>query len=151
MIHRRLADAAATEALGAALAALTADGPGLVVHLHGELGAGKTTLVRGWLRALGVTGSIRSPTYTLVEPYRAGAREILHLDLYRLRDPSELDGLGLDDTAPDALWLVEWPELGGQRLPRADLVLRLQASENAREVSIEPADRPGIDWSRLPG
>ncbi len=150
MIVRPLADAAATEALGAALARATATKPGLMVHLYGDLGAGKTTLVRGWLRALGVTGSIRSPTYTLVEPYRAGSREVLHLDLYRLRDPSELDGLGLDDTPPSqALWLVEWPQQGGDRLAPAELVIRLHHDENARKAEIEPAANLVLDISGL--
>jgi tRNA threonylcarbamoyladenosine biosynthesis protein TsaE len=122
MIRLVLADAAATEAAGAALGRATADRPGLVVYLRGELGAGKTTLARGWLRALGAAGAIRSPTYTLVEPYELNGRSTLHLDLYRLNDPAELEQLGLLDTPPDrSLWLVEWPERGGGRLPRADL------------------------------
>ena len=102
-----LADPEATAALGAALAASQ---PSVaVVHLHGDLGTGKSTLARAWLRALGITGPVRSPTYTLVERYPlATGGEALHLDLYRIGAAGELEFLGLDDT--DArLWLVEWP------------------------------------------
>lgn len=136
-----LDDAEATERAGAAIAHAVAARPGLVTYLIGDLGAGKTTLVRGWLRALGVTGAIRSPTYTLIEPYRVDAREILHMDLYRLLDPSELDGLGLDDYAPrQCHWLVEWPDRGQGRLPPPGLTLTLQAVENKRLLTIsEPS------------
>ena len=117
-----LADADATAALGARLAqALPERG---VVHLHGDLGAGKSTLARAVLRALGVTGTIRSPTYTLVEQYPlAGGGTGLHLDLYRIGDPGELEFLGLDGS-DIRLWLVEWPERGQGALP-ADTCRRL--------------------------
>ena len=103
-----LPDEAATRMLGDALAATQ---PGTaIVHLQGELGAGKSTLARAWLRALGVQGAIRSPTYTLVEHYPLpGGGKALHLDLYRIGDAGELEFLGLDD-AGASLWLVEWPE-----------------------------------------
>ncbi|MFA5938651.1 MAG: tRNA (adenosine(37)-N6)-threonylcarbamoyltransferase complex ATPase subunit type 1 TsaE [Sinimarinibacterium sp.] len=121
-----LRGASATEAAGAALAQPLADRSG-VVFLEGELGAGKTTLTRGFLRALGVVGTVRSPTYTLMEPYEIGARTVVHMDLYRLRDPEELWGLGLDSYSPDrALWLVEWPEKGADLLPAPLLRIRLQ-------------------------
>ena len=140
MIRAGLADAATTEAVGAALGRATAGLPGLVVYLRGELGVGKTTLARGWLRALGATGAIRSPTYTLVEPYELGGRNTLHLDLYRLQDPSELEQLGLLDTPPDdSLWLVEWPERGGGRLPPAGLDLALRAAGKGRELALAAA------------
>ncbi|MBP9697352.1 MAG: tRNA (adenosine(37)-N6)-threonylcarbamoyltransferase complex ATPase subunit type 1 TsaE, partial [Thermomonas sp.] len=104
-----LADAEATGALGARLAACLPERA--VVHLHGDLGAGKSTLARALLRALGVTGTIRSPTYTLVEHYPLAAGGIaLHLDLYRIGDVGELEFLGLDGDI--RLWLVEWPERG---------------------------------------
>lgn len=141
---RTLPDAAATEAAGARLAQLLSAQPGLVVFLHGDLGAGKTTLVRGWLRALGVTGPIRSPTYTLLEPYELGGeldgRSLLHLDLYRLSDAAELEQLGVYDTPPESsVWLVEWPERGAGELPAPDLSIFLQVSGTGREIRLEPA------------
>lgn len=130
-----LADAAATERLGAALAAILP--PELVVYLEGDLGAGKTTLVRGLLRALGETGAVRSPTYTLMEPYEAGGYRLYHLDLYRLADPEELEFLGLRDwlDAPSVL-LVEWPERGAGVLPAADLRLRLAPTVAGRQARL---------------
>lgn len=138
-----LADEAATEALGASLARLLTPLPGGVVWLHGTLGAGKTCLSRGWLRALGITGPIRSPTYTLIEPYTAAGREWLHLDLYRLKSPEELDGLGLDDWPPDRCWwLVEWPECAAGRLPAPTLAIRLRAQGAGRVAELDTAGLP---------
>lgn len=138
-ILRQLDDSAATEAAGARLAQLLGSRRGLVVFLHGDLGAGKTTLVRGWLRALGITGPIRSPTYTLVEPYELDGRSLLHLDLYRLSDAEELEQLGVYDTPPESsTWLVEWPERGAGQLPIPDLSIHLQASGDGREIRLEP-------------
>lgn len=129
-----LPDAEATAALGAELAP-TLRGGGQV-HLSGELGAGKTTLVRALLHALGHAGAVRSPTYALVEPYRIGELEVYHLDLYRIADPQELDYLGLRDwLRPDNLVLIEWPERGGAHLPPPDLSIRLEhAGEGRRAV-----------------
>ncbi|GAC1627298.1 MAG: hypothetical protein NVS9B10_16120 [Nevskia sp.] len=133
-----LDDAEATERLGAALARALVARPGLVVFLEGELGAGKTTLARGWLRALGATGPIRSPTYTLIEPYCLDGRDVLHMDLYRLRSPHELEGLGLDDYAPQrSWWLVEWPAQGGERMPPPDLRIALQMHDQKRKIRID--------------
>jgi len=113
-----------TEALAARLLG-TAPPPGTpcrVVELSGDLGSGKSTFARGALRALGVTGAIKSPSYTLLETYELPGIEALHLDLYRLHDPEELEHLGLADYfRPGTLWLVEWPEKGAGRLPRPDL------------------------------
>lgn len=139
-----LADADATAALAAALAA-TAPSPA-VVHLQGDLGAGKSTLARAWLRALGVQGAIRSPTYTLVERYPlAGGDEALHLDLYRIGDGAELEFLGLDD-ADAALWLVEWPERGGDALPPPDLRIALVIEGAGRRARLIASSAAGEAW-----
>lgn len=136
-----LSDAAATEALGARLAQSLAPG---IVYLQGDLGAGKTTLTRGLLRELGYAGRVRSPTYTLVEPYRVASSVIYHLDLYRLADPEELEWLGLRDMlAEHALLLVEWPERGAGVLPAADLVISLEYSGSGRRVTLGAASAAG--------
>jgi tRNA threonylcarbamoyladenosine biosynthesis protein TsaE len=113
-----------TEALGGRLlgTAPARGTPCRIVTLSGDLGAGKSTFARGALRALGVTGPIKSPSYTLLETYALAAVTVVHLDLYRLKDPGELEYLGLADYhRAGHLWLVEWPEHGGNRIPRADL------------------------------
>jgi tRNA threonylcarbamoyladenosine biosynthesis protein TsaE len=124
-----LRDASATDTLGAALAlayARLTPAPGAVLYLHGELGAGKTTCVRSLLRTLGVDGSIRSPTYTLVEAYELPELTCVHVDLYRLQAVAEVEELDLlDYLQRRALLLVEWPEKGACRLPPADLELTL--------------------------
>lgn len=139
-----LADTEATDALGAALAR-TRPTPA-VVHLRGDLGAGKSTLARALLRALGVTGTIRSPTYTLVERYPLDAGgEAWHLDLYRIADVGELEYLGLD--ADEALlWLVEWPDRGGKALPPADLVVALVVENDGRRARITAGTPAGQAW-----
>lgn len=139
-----LADAEATAALGARLAQRLVAQSGALILLEGDLGAGKTTLARGLLRALGVEGSIRSPTYTLMEIYQAAGREVLHLDLYRLNDPRELFNLGLDDYSPEqGLWLVEWPEKAGGLLPAADLCIQLRHSGTGRQAELQPLTARG--------
>lgn len=115
-----------------------------LLGLSGELGAGKTTLVGGLLEALGHTGPARSPTYSLIEPYRLADRDVYHCDLYRLRDPEELEDLGLRDLfAGPSLLLVEWPERAGARLREPDLSLRLAYAGEGRSVSICPGSEPG--------
>lgn len=128
-----------TTALGAAVAAALSGRAGAVISLRGPLGAGKTTVARGLLRALGVRGAIRSPTYTLLEPYDiAGAgRGLVHLDLYRLKDDTELEPLGLRDYPPEQWWwLIEWPERAEQRLPKADLVITLDHAPTGRSAAL---------------
>ena len=138
-----LADAAETEGLGARLAAALVEhaGPGAPViasiHLIGQLGAGKTTLVRGLARALGVEGPIKSPTYTLVEPYSAGPNTLYHFDLYRIGDSEELDFIGIDELMDaDALKLIEWAERGAARLPAPDVTIRLSLEGEGRHVEV---------------
>jgi tRNA threonylcarbamoyladenosine biosynthesis protein TsaE len=133
-----LPDEAATLRLGALLASLLRPLPGAVLFLVGDLGAGKTTLARGLLQALGVRGRVRSPTYTLLEPYEVDGRTVLHLDLYRLRDPGELQNLGLEDYPPErCLWLLEWPDKGGSLLPVPTVVVHLTLRGSGREARIE--------------
>ncbi len=128
-----LPDEAATAALAARLASVLDDG--LVLYLHGPLGAGKTSFARALLTALGVGERVKSPTYSLVEGYTAQGRPAWHLDLYRIADPGELEWLGLDALAdPAALVLVEWPERGAGALPAADLELRLDYAGQGRQA-----------------
>lgn len=139
-----LADEAATAALAIRLAGSAP--AGAMVHLQGDLGAGKSTLARAWLRALGVGGPVRSPTYTLVERYPlVEGGEALHLDLYRIGGAAELDFLGLDDVDP-VLWLVEWPERGASALPPADLQVDLAVDEPGRTACLSPCSSRGRDW-----
>ena len=137
-----------TEALGRELARVRPDAGELaVIYLTGELGAGKTTFARGVLRALGVTTAVRSPTYTLLELYELGALTVLHIDLYRLRDAAELEPLGLREWArPGTLWLIEWPERGGGRLPSADLTLTLTVDAPAHDIALKPGSEAGKAW-----
>lgn len=139
-----LPDEAATLALAAKLAR-TAPRTA-VVYLHGDLGSGKSTLARAWLRTLGVTGTVRSPTYTLVERYpQATGGEALHLDLYRIGASGELEYLGLDDSEA-ALWLVEWPDRGAGALPQADLHVHLAISGGGRAARLQPGTVTGQAW-----
>jgi tRNA threonylcarbamoyladenosine biosynthesis protein TsaE len=137
-----------TEALAAQLAHARPGGEDLaVVFLCGGLGAGKTTFVRGYLRSLGVTGVVRSPTYTLVELYPLGAMTVVHADLYRLRDAGELEALGLRDWAqPAHLWFVEWPERGAGHLPAPDLQLAFSAGPAAHGIQLKAGSALGELW-----
>jgi tRNA threonylcarbamoyladenosine biosynthesis protein TsaE len=152
-----LPDALATEALGAALARAYARGVGAdagdagagsaVIYLHGELGAGKTTCVRSLLRTLGVAGLIRSPTYTLVETYRADGITFIHVDLYRLGGPDAVEELGLRDyLGTDCLLLVEWPAKGGSALPPPDLEVTLAYQDDSRRARLTARTQRGLVW-----
>jgi tRNA threonylcarbamoyladenosine biosynthesis protein TsaE len=164
-----LPDGSATEALGYALARSLPDAvapgaeqadvaqagvapagavpSGAVLYLQGELGAGKTTCVRSLLRSLGVTGLVRSPTYTLVETYRLATLTCVHVDLYRLQSATEVDELGLRDAVgPASLLMVEWPERGGAALPPADLTVALRYAGEARLASLRAGTSLGTEW-----
>ncbi len=144
-LRLELADEAASQRFGEALAAsLPARA---VVHLEGDLGAGKTTLARALLRALGVQGAIKSPTYTLIERYPVDGGEVAHLDLYRIADPEELSFLGLDELADTArLWLVEWPARGAHFLPGADLWVGLTVQGSGRTAKLRALSPVGASW-----
>jgi tRNA threonylcarbamoyladenosine biosynthesis protein TsaE len=138
-----------TEALGGRLARAIprAHPQALQVQLHGDLGAGKTTLARGFLRALGYHDVVRSPTYTLVETYDFGALTVVHADLYRLQDPDEFEALGLRDLSTAGhVWLIEWPQRAGQGLPAADLHITLAAEASCHTVELQAATPAGVQW-----
>ena len=146
-----LPDAAATESAGQALGRALETEPGprctggaLVVGLTGGLGAGKTTLARASLRALGVAGTVRSPTYTIAEPYETRIGCIWHLDLYRIAHPDELEFIAIRDLVSEsAACLVEWPERGRGGLPEPDCLLAIAPSGPGRRLRVE--------WRTVPG
>lgn len=134
-----LADEAATEALGTALAETLGDGG--IITLSGDLGAGKTTFSRGLIRACGHPGAVKSPTYTLVEPYEHTRPAVMHFDLYRLADPEELDFIGFRDyLSASSLRLIEWPEKGRPLIPVPDLALTFRVDPPGRRVSWQTSD-----------
>ncbi len=108
--------------------------PPLVIYLAGPLGAGKTTFARAMIQALGYAGRVKSPTYSLVEQYPAGRITVVHIDLYRINDPAELEYLGLDEIPADAICLVEWPEHGRSQLPVADLLIKIEGRGARRNM-----------------
>ena len=145
-----LPEEAATIAAGAALARSLPDisSRSLLLGLSGELGSGKTTLARGLLRALDVTGTIRSPTFTLVEPYETARGSVHHLDLYRLgAGTRELEALGYRDIrALPGLVIVEWPERAGEGLGAMDLLVTLEHRQDGRAMRLEAPTPAGAGW-----
>lgn len=132
-----LGDEGATRAAGAALAAALGaiDPPAIFITVAGELGAGKTTLVRGLLEALGIAGPVRSPTYTLIESYPAGSRRLHHLDWYRLAGPEDLEGVGFRELLAPGHWvLAEWPERAAAVAAQADLAVGLSYEGAGRRL-----------------
>jgi tRNA threonylcarbamoyladenosine biosynthesis protein TsaE len=141
-----LHDEAGTLALGASLARALA--PGLTIHLHGDLGAGKTTLTRALLHAAGHAGHVRSPTYTLAEPYNiqlgGQAVEIIHFDLYRLASPEEfLDAGFREHFREDTICIVEWPEKAEGVLPAPDIKVLLSISGDGRDIELQGLSEQG--------
>jgi len=130
-------DEQAMLAVGMALAAQLK--PGMLIFLNGDLGAGKTTLVRGILRGLGHSGAVKSPTYNIVEPYEINGTAVFHFDLYRLHDPEELEYMGVRDYINDnAICFIEWPDRGEGLLPAADLQIHIKIHQNERDIKIIP-------------
>ena len=140
-----LPDAVATEALGAALAPGVA--PGRVLHLRGDLGAGKTTVVRGVLRALGHEGAVKSPTYTLVEPYDLSRLHLYHFDFFRLKDAAEWESSGFREYfGPQAACLVEWPDRVGSALGIPDVEVQLDFAPVGRRALLSSRTAAGEAW-----
>jgi tRNA threonylcarbamoyladenosine biosynthesis protein TsaE len=138
-----LSNEQATLELGRKLAQLCPQDQ-FTIFLEGDLGAGKTTLSRGFLQALGHQGNVKSPTYTLVERYDLASRTAFHFDLYRVVDPEELDYLGLDDYFSNhSLCLVEWAKQGSEHLPEPDLLVDISYQDHARIANIEPRSIAG--------
>jgi len=145
MLELKLPDAASTLRLGEALTVGAA--PGTVLFISGDLGAGKTTLVRGLLRGLGYSGRAKSPTYALVEPYRFSRLDLYHFDFYRFKDKSEWLNSGFrEHFNPRSLCVVEWPEKAGDLLSAPDLHIRLEFEGEARWVWLEARSPAGEAW-----
>jgi len=120
-----------------------------VIYLSGDLGAGKTTFSRGFIQARGHSGAVKSPTYTLIEPYELPGGVVYHMDLYRLNDPIELEFLGLEDLLADrGVCLIEWPERGDQHLPPADLTVRLNYADEGRQAVLTAHHSRAEAWLR---
>jgi tRNA threonylcarbamoyladenosine biosynthesis protein TsaE len=144
-VELSLPDEAATLRLGSACAAGASKG--LALHLRGELGTGKTTLVRGLLRALGYQGRVKSPTYTLVEPYEDLRLNLYHFDFYRFKDRSEWLSSGFrEHFNPESLCIVEWPERAGDLIARPDLEIALRYSGEGRSAALSAHSPAGEAW-----
>jgi tRNA threonylcarbamoyladenosine biosynthesis protein TsaE len=142
-----LADEEATLRAGKALGEVVLAG---VIFLEGNLGMGKTTLTRGLIQGLGHQGAVKSPTYTLVEPYQLDGRQIYHFDLYRLSEPEELEYMGIRDYFDQAaLCLVEWAERGDGMLPTPDLEIKLEPFDQGRKLSISAMTAQGRDLLQI--
>ncbi|MCO6426596.1 MAG: tRNA (adenosine(37)-N6)-threonylcarbamoyltransferase complex ATPase subunit type 1 TsaE [Nitrosomonas communis] len=138
----QLADETATLALGEKIAHILH--PGLIVFLYGDLGAGKTTLTRGILRAMGYEGKVKSPTYNLVEIYKFSRLYLYHFDFYRFNDPNEWEEAGFRDYFnAESICLIEWPEKADQLLPDADIKISFRFNERGREVRIQAETETG--------
>jgi tRNA threonylcarbamoyladenosine biosynthesis protein TsaE len=143
--HLSLPGEPATLRLGEALAAGAANG--LVLHLKGELGSGKTTLVRGLVHALGHSGRVKSPTYTLLEPYSLLRLNLYHFDFYRFKNQSEWLSSGFrEHFNPQSFCIVEWPERAGDLIALPDLTIHLGYDGQAREAALTMHSKPGEDW-----
>lgn len=130
-----------TEQIASQLAAVTKKGA--IIHLQGDLGAGKTTFARGFLKSLGVGGAVKSPTYNIVQPYQTDKFTLYHFDLYRISDPEELEALGIRDYFDgDSICLLEWPEKGIS-LPVPDISIKLGYEKNGRQITIEAKSKFG--------
>lgn len=141
-INLFLDDEQATLALGARLAGGLA--PGMLVAMHGPLGAGKTTLARGILRGLGFEGRVKSPTYALVELYKLSRLDLYHFDFYRFSDPEELIESGLQEAFNEtSVCIVEWPERAGSLLPEADVEIDLTITDGARSARLSARTEKG--------
>jgi tRNA threonylcarbamoyladenosine biosynthesis protein TsaE len=139
-----LKDEESTQSFGAALGKSLPEN-GLIIYLHGELGTGKTTLSRGVIRALGHTGAVKSPTYTLVEPYEYFHFPLYHFDLYRLTHPEEVEFLGVEEYfKPPTVCIIEWPERGQGFLPAADLDISLQTQGSGRRLICRACSESGV-------